>query len=119
MVKPFLFIGFILSVQLLLGQAYPIGLNPPSIHWKYIENNAAKVIFPVGINNQAQRIANIIQQLSDSSYYSLGGTKGQISVILQNQSITPNAFVGVGPFRSEFYTNPRLAFCSCWTCRYS
>jgi Tol biopolymer transport system component len=106
MVKPFLFIGFILSVQLLLGQAYPIGLNPPSIHWKYIENNAAKVIFPVGINNQAQRIANIIQQLSDSSYYSLGGTKGQISVILQNQSITPNAFVGVGPFRSEFYTNP-------------
>ena len=89
-----------------MGQSYNIGLNPPSIQWKYIQNDAAKIIYPEGIYRQAARIANVIQKLSDSSYFSLGMEKEQISIILQNQSITPNAFVGVGPFRSEFYTNP-------------
>ena len=87
-------------------RSYNIGLNPPSIQWKFIENDVVKIIYPEGIYSQAARIANVIQKLSDSSYFSLGMKKEQINIILQNQSITPNAFVGVGPFRSEFYTNP-------------
>ena len=103
-------IYFIISIILItsgsMAQSYNIGLNPPSIQWKFIENDAAKIIYPEGIYRQAARTANVIQKLSDSSYFSLGVKKEQISIILQNQSITPNAFVGVGPFRSEFYTNP-------------
>ncbi len=90
----------------LMAQSYDIGLNPPATQWKYIENDAAKIIYQEGIYGQAARIANVIQKLSDSSYFSLGPKKEQVSIILQNQSITPNAFVAVGPFRSEFYTNP-------------
>ena len=90
----------------LMAQSYNIGLNPPTIQWKYIENDATKIIYQEGIYSQAARIANVIQKLSDSSYFSLGPKKEQVSIILQNQSITPNAFVAVGPFRSEFYTNP-------------
>ena len=101
-----LIISFILIADVSIGQSYNIGLNPPSIQWKFIENDAVKIIYPEGIYGQAARIANTIQKLSDSSYFSLGMKKEQISIILQNQSITPNAFVGVGPFRSEFYTNP-------------
>ncbi len=101
-----LIVSFILIADVSIGQSYNIGLNPPSIQWKFIENDAVKIIYPEGIYGQAARIANIIQKLSDSSYFSLGLKKEQISIILQNQSITPNAFVGVGPFRSEFYTNP-------------
>ena len=97
---------FILLTNGLIAQSYYIGLNPPSIQWKYIETDAAKIIYQEGIYSQAARIANVIQRLSDSSYFSLGSKKEQVSIILQNQSITPNAFVGVGPFRSEFYTNP-------------
>ena len=99
-------IPFILLANGLMAQSYDIGLNPPSIQWKYIENDAVKIIYQEGIYSQAARIANVIQKLSDSSYFSLGPKKKQVSIILQNQSITPNAFVGVGPFRSEFYTNP-------------
>lgn len=90
----------------LIAQSYNIGLNPPTIQWKYIENDAAKIIYQEGIYGQAARIANVIQKLNDSSYFSLGPKKEQVSIILQNQSITPNAFVAVGPFRSEFYINP-------------
>ena len=99
-------ISFILLANGLMAQSYFIGLNPPSIQWKYIENDVAKIIYAEGIYSQAARIADVIQKLSDSSYFSLGSKKEQVSIILQNQSITPNAFVGVGPFRSEFYTNP-------------
>ena len=45
-----------------MGQSYNIGLNPPSIQWKFIEmmqkNNLSK-----GIYRQAARIANVIQKL--------------------------------------------------------
>ena len=106
MKRIYLIVSFILITDISIGQSYNIGLNPPSIKWKFIENDAVKIIYPEGIYGQAARIANTIQKLSDSSYFSLGMKKEQISIILQNQSITPNAFVGVGPFRSEFYTNP-------------
>jgi len=73
----------------LMAQSYDIGLNPPAIQWKYIENDAAKIIYQEGIYGQAARVANVIQKLSDSSYFSLGPKKEQVSIILQNQSITP------------------------------
>jgi Tol biopolymer transport system component len=63
-----------------------------------------QVIFPDNVEVMAQRVANIIEHLYDSNYYSIGNQKKKVSIILQNQSITPNGFVTVGPFRSEFYT---------------
>ena len=33
----------------LIAQSYKIGLNPPTIQWKYIENDAAKIIYQEGI----------------------------------------------------------------------
>jgi hypothetical protein len=90
----------------LMGQSYPLGLNPPSLRWKQIETDKVEVVFPENVEGQAQRVANLIHFLYDSSYFSLGPKADKVSVILQNQTTVSNGFVTVGPFRSEFYLNP-------------
>ncbi len=93
------------------SQSYPLGLNPSDLKWKKIETDKVEVIFPENIEDQAQRVANLIDVLDDSSYYSLGEDLIKTDIILQNQGVTSNGFVTVGPFRSEFYTNgPQLNF---------
>ncbi|MEK7227261.1 MAG: hypothetical protein AAB221_16475, partial [Bacteroidota bacterium] len=37
---------------------------------------------------------------------SLGDKHKKINIVLQNQTIVPNAYVGLGPYRSEFYITP-------------
>ena len=92
-------------------QFHPLGLNPPSLDWKQIDTEKVQVIFPETSTRQAQRVANIIHHLYDSSYYSLGDRKKKVSIILQNQTTISNGFVTVGPFRSEFYVNaPQVNF---------
>ncbi|HHP7242433.1 MAG TPA: hypothetical protein ACFCUD_12205 [Cyclobacteriaceae bacterium] len=100
---------YCLSIALssqLSGQSYPLGLNPASLNWKQIDTEAVEVIFPENAESQAQRVANLAQVLYDSNYYSLGPKKNKVSIILQNQTVRSNGFVTIGPYRSEFFTNP-------------
>jgi len=48
-------IFFLLPV---FGMAQNFGGNPPSIKWKQINTHKARVIFPMGLDSQAIRIAN-------------------------------------------------------------
>lgn len=74
--------------------------------WEQIDTDKVQVIYPTGMDSHAQRAANIIHMLYDSSYYALGDKKGKVSIILQNQTTVSNGFVTVSPFRSEFFTTP-------------
>jgi len=67
---------------------------------------AAKVIFPVGLDSAAERVANIIRQMNGAIQPTIGYKQRQISIILQNQTTIANAYVGLAPFRSEFYLTP-------------
>lgn len=104
--KRLLILALLLSPVLLFGQGFTLGLNPSSMKWEQIDTDKVQVIYPEGMDDHAQRAANIIHMLYDSSYYSLGDKKGKVSIILQNQTTVSNGFVTVGPFRSEFYTTP-------------
>ena len=100
----------VLTVTLLLGayctHAQQFGGNPPAIHWNQVNTPAARIIFPVGLDSAGFRVAGIIQQINDQTKHTIGYKQKQINVVLQNQLITTNGYVGLAPFRSEFYLVP-------------
>ncbi len=96
----------LLTATATITKAQEFGGNPPSIKWNQIDMPAAKVIFPVGLDSAGLRVANIIRQMSGAIQPTIGFKQRQISILLQNQTTVPNAYVGLAPFRSEFYLTP-------------
>jgi hypothetical protein len=94
-----LFIGY-------LSKAQQFGSNPVSIRWQQINTDTVRVIFPKGFDEKAQRIANIIHELQRKYSHSIGDASRKIDIVLHTQSLISNAYVGLAPFRSEFYLTP-------------
>jgi hypothetical protein len=78
----------------------------PSIKWRQLQFTKGKIIFPVGLDSQARRIATIMQLLDTGTAYSIGGTQKKWNVVLQNQTTVPNAYVRMAPKVSELYMTP-------------
>ncbi len=81
--------------------------NPASIKWSQINTPSFKIIFPKGLDDQAQRMANTLEHISAPVSKSLGNKKPKkLPIVLQNQNSISNGFVALGPRRSEFQTTP-------------
>ena len=89
-----------------VSQAQTFGGNPPSIKWSQVNTPAAKVIFPSGLDSVARQVASIVQQMNGYILPTIGSKQRQVSIVLQNQTTVSNAYVGLAPFRSEFYLTP-------------
>jgi hypothetical protein len=87
--------------------AQRFGGNPPSLKWKQINTDTARIIFPTGLDKQARDVTGIIHHLVDSSQHSIGGQLKKINIVLQNQTLISNGYVALGPYRSEFFLTPR------------
>ena len=85
--------------------AQEFGGHPPSIKWRQINTDTVRVIYPVGVEKQAQRVANTIHYLSKNSRRSVGEEQKKLNVVLQNQTVVSNGYVSLAPFISEFYLN--------------
>jgi len=98
----------ILSLFLLAGVArgQEFGGNPPSIKWNQVNTPAAKVIFPVGLDTEGVRVANIVSQMNGKIQPTIGFKQRQVSILMQNQTTITNAYVQLAPFRSEFFLTP-------------
>lgn len=86
--------------------ANTIGANPFGLKWRQINTDKVQVIFPEGNDYRAQRVANIAHYLWDHNNASIGDNMNKVTILLQNQTVVPNGFVTVGPFRSEFNITP-------------
>jgi len=86
--------------------AQRFGGNPPSYKWQQINNNAAKVIFPAGMDSSAARIAAIAGLLNQQTLSSIGSRQRRVSIVLHPTTTVSNGYVALGPFRSEFYLTP-------------
>jgi hypothetical protein len=104
MKKTLLSLLFIAVVSAAMAQQF--GGNPPSIKWKQVKTPAAKVIFPAGMDSAGFRVANIIERINKATQPTIGARQKQVSIVLQNQTTISNAYVGLAPFRSEFYLTP-------------
>lgn len=86
--------------------AQTFGGNPPSIKWQQINTPAARVIFPQGLDSSASRVANIINFMNKDIAPTIGFKQKKINIVLQNQTTVSNGYVGLAPFRSEYYLTP-------------
>lgn len=87
-------------------QAQNFGGNPASTQWQQINSAAAKVIFPKGLDSQAQRINNMTVLLNNTTLYSIGNKTRKWNIVLLNQNTQANAFVRLAPVVSELYMVP-------------
>jgi hypothetical protein len=83
------------------GQRF--GGNPPSIKWQQINTDTVRVIFQDGMEAEAKRVADISHYLSQKTNSTIGNEQRKINIVLQNQTTISNGYVGLAPWRSEFY----------------
>lgn len=97
---------FLLFANLAMAQQF--GGNPPSHKWKQLDTDTIRIIFPTGLDSQANRTASIVHYLAAQKPVSLGNQLKKINIVLQNQTTIPNGYVQLGPFRSEFFLTPDM-----------
>lgn len=88
------------------GHAQQFGGNVPAVKWWQINTPKARIIFPRGLDSQANRIAAVMQLLDTATAYSIGGPQRKWNLVLQNQTTVPNAYVRMAPRMSELYMTP-------------
>lgn len=101
-------IGYILFSLFICSQAaaQSFGGNPAAVKWQQVNTDTVRVIFPKGWEQQAQRVTQVVHRLQREQVTNLGTGFRKVSIVLQNQTLLSNAYVGLAPFRSEFYTTP-------------
>lgn len=87
-------------------QAQRFGGNPTTVKWKQIDMQSADIIFPKGMDTAAFAISKWINRIDKEKTGKLGGQSSKIPIVVQNLPVISNAYVGLGPWRSEFYTFP-------------
>jgi hypothetical protein len=99
-------IFFLILASPLHSQYFSIGTDPASVKWKKIKTENYTVIFPRGIEDEAQYIANGFEYFIEQGSKSLQVLPPRFPVILHNKSVYSNAFVPYAPKRIEFLTTP-------------
>lgn len=83
-----------------------LGLHPPSADWQQIDLPEGRIIFPKGFEDRAKRVASLIELLEAKHTQSIGEKHYRFDLILQTANTTINGYVGLAPFRSEFFLTP-------------
>ena len=86
--------------------AQEFGGNPASVKWKQINTDSFRIIFPAAIQGQAQRIASLLDQMRVAHTQGIGKKLDKVSIVLQPYTTVSNAYVGLAPYRSEFFMTP-------------
>lgn len=101
--KQFITILILALIESAPVHAQQFGGFPPSVKWKQINTDTARIIFPLPVDSQAQQIAAIIHKISRERPNSLGSDLRKINIILHNKTTLANGYVALAPFRSEYY----------------
>jgi hypothetical protein len=101
----FLFVVMLLISSVAL-KAQDMGGNPTGLNWQILNSPSIRVIYPLGMEAKAQRIAGMVNYLDSNNRRSVGTKKRRLDMVLQNQTTNPNGYVALAPFRSEFYATP-------------
>ncbi len=81
----------------------PIGNNGVGLKWNQIETDKVKLIYPRGLDRQANRIVNLVHHLWEVDSPSIGNNHKKAPIVLHPQNSLSNGLVTVAPFRSEFF----------------
>lgn len=107
MKKHLLIIIFAFFTGDIFAQTQPIlEQNPSHLRWFQIRTPKFRIIFPEGMEQEAQRTANTMEAVYKPVSVTLQKEPRPISIILQNQTAISNGFVTITPRHSEFFTLP-------------
>lgn len=98
--------GILLLFSIYGVWAQNIGVNRGSIKWRQVNTEAARVIYPEGQDSTAFRVATITEELAKKHRGTIGPQLKKVDIVLQAENTLSNAYVGLGPYRSEFYLTP-------------
>ena len=87
-------------------QAQIFGGTPSSTKWNQINTTSARIIFPIGLDSSANRVATVTNVISNYYRNTVGGQLRKVDLVLQSQNTLSNAYVQLGPYRSELYLTP-------------
>ncbi|MFV1883405.1 MAG: TolB family protein [Balneola sp.] len=102
----FLLCLMVLFPHLSLKAQVPFGGHPPSVKWYQIDTDVVRVIFPEYQTEEAKRIASLLNYLHSYHLQTVGERTKKIDVVLQTNQVISNGYVGLSPYRSEFYATP-------------
>ncbi len=88
------------------AQYYISGQDAASVKWCKLKTNHFDIIYPENFEKKAQFVANYLEDIRSLLIHSLEGDPPRIPLVLHNETIVSNAFVGWAPKRMEFYTCP-------------
>ena len=106
MIRTFHFLPLILFFAVLNSDAQIFGGTPPAVKWEQVNINPARIIFPVGLEKEADDVAFLVSALNDSTLPTLGQRRHRIDIVFHNLTTISNAYVQLAPFRSEFQLTP-------------
>jgi hypothetical protein len=101
----FIFTSILLS-DTAQAQIYDSEQNPLSVNWRQINASGFRIIYPVELETEAQRMANTIPGIFARVGGSLGVRKSKIPIILQNRGVVANGFFQMAPRKVEFFATP-------------
>ena len=79
--------------------------NPASVKWVQINTDTVRIIFPEYLSAKARRVSDYIHHLAKNNIASLGGKVRKINIVMQANTVNPNGYVSLTPYKSEFYCN--------------
>jgi hypothetical protein len=106
MKKPLLFLLFQFLLCSAIAQFVDSGQDPVGIKWKQINTPDFQLIFPDFFQNEAMKLAGILEKSYEYGHRSLQHKPRKISVILHNFTTDANANVLWAPKRSNFNVIP-------------
>jgi hypothetical protein len=80
------------------------GPFPRDISWMQINTDTLRLVFPIELEQQAQRIAGMIHHIAENDTLNFGKNTGKIDVFLANRISRSNGFVRYAPYHSKFFT---------------
>ncbi len=90
----------------LCAQYFQTGQDPASIKWRQINTENFQLIYPDYYENQAQKLAGMMEIVYQKGGATLNYKPRKISIILHTQTVKSNGLVAWAPKRVEFYTIP-------------
>ncbi|MEM9928996.1 MAG: hypothetical protein AAF840_04215 [Bacteroidota bacterium] len=98
----------LLTIILCFSQAgtAQLGLHPPTVDFQQIRTSSTRILFPAGYEARAQRVAALVDAMRANHTRSIGDRHYDFDLVLQTPNTAVNGYVGLAPFRSEFFVTP-------------
>lgn len=88
------------------GQYFQTGQDPSAIKWRQINTVNFQVIYPQEYENQAQKLAFVLEKVYNYGVQTLKFRPKKVSVVLHTYSANSNGLLAWAPKRIELFTTP-------------